>query len=84
MGYCYLNMDKYKDAVTEYRKATTLQPGYIVAWNNLGDAYEKLKTWKEALHAYESAFELAPDNDIARLGVERLRRKSERRSSSAA
>ena len=29
------------DAIEQYVKAVELQPGYVSAWNNLGDAYEK-------------------------------------------
>lgn len=33
-------------AVPEYKRAVELQPGYVTAWNNLGDAYEKSKQWR--------------------------------------
>lgn len=32
--------------MSEYKRAVELQPGYVTAWNNLGDAYEKLKSWR--------------------------------------
>jgi hypothetical protein len=32
-------------ALPEYKRAVELQPGYVTAWNNLGDAHEKLKDW---------------------------------------
>lgn len=35
--------------MAEYRRAVELQPGYVTAWNNLGDAYEKLKSWRWVL-----------------------------------
>lgn len=33
-------------AITEYVKAVELQPGYVTAWNNLGDAQEKKMAWR--------------------------------------
>ena len=33
-------------AITEYEKAVQLQKGYVTAWNNLGDAYERAKMWR--------------------------------------
>lgn len=33
-------------AAREYKRAVELQPGYVTAWNNLGDAYEKTKQWR--------------------------------------
>ena len=46
LGYCYLNMEKIEESVVEFKKAVELQPGYVTAWNNLGDAYEKTKSWR--------------------------------------
>ena len=78
MGYCYQNTTKPGDAIKQYQQATQLQPGYVTAWNNLGDVLEKQGRWKDALPAYESAFELEPNNETARLAVERLRTKATR------
>ena len=78
MGYCYMNMEKRRDAVTEYSKATALAPGYLTAWNNLADLYEKENRFKEALPAYEKAFEIDPENEVAKLGVQRLRSRVQR------
>jgi len=33
-------------AAVEYKRAVELQPGYVTAWNNLGDACEKNKQWR--------------------------------------
>lgn len=33
-------------AAAEYKRAVALQPGYVTAWNNLGDACEKNKQWR--------------------------------------
>jgi tetratricopeptide (TPR) repeat protein len=82
MGFCYLNMEKPGDAIKEFEKATELQPGYVTAWNNLGDVLEKQGRWKDALPAYESSFELDPENETAKLAVDRLRARSSRMSSS--
>lgn len=46
LGFCYFSMEKVDMAIAEYRKAVDLQQGYVTAWNNLGDAYERSKDWK--------------------------------------
>jgi Flp pilus assembly protein TadD len=46
LGFCYFSMEKVDMAIQEYRKAVELQQGYVTAWNNLGDAYERSKDWK--------------------------------------
>lgn len=65
LGFCYFSMEKVDMAIQEYRKAVELQQGYVTAWNNLGDAYERLKDWKNALSAYQEALAYAPNNKIA-------------------
>ena len=47
LGFAYFNMDRTELATKNYRKAIELQPGYTTAWNNLGDAYEKIKDWDQ-------------------------------------
>eukprot|EP00976_Prorocentrum_cordatum_P065229 1177822-Prorocentrum_minimum.AAC.1 len=47
-------------AVQEYKQAVELQPGYITAWNNLGNAYEKIKKPELALEAYQETLSCAP------------------------
>ncbi|PNW75369.1 hypothetical protein CHLRE_12g524300v5 [Chlamydomonas reinhardtii] len=66
LGFCYFNMEKTDMAIEEYRLAVALQPGYVTAWNNLGDALEKERRWPEALQAYQEALTYAPNNRIAR------------------
>ncbi|KAL4564109.1 hypothetical protein LXL04_028161 [Taraxacum kok-saghyz] len=46
--------------------AVKIQPGYVTARNNLGDAYEKKKEYKSALNAFEEALLFDPNNKIAR------------------
>lgn len=46
LGFCYFSMEKVDLAIQEYKKAVELQQGYVTAWNNLGDAYERSKDWK--------------------------------------
>jgi tetratricopeptide (TPR) repeat protein len=42
-----------------------LQPGYITAWNNLGDAYESKKQFEEAYAAYKEVLSYSPENKVA-------------------
>lgn len=52
-------------ALEQYKKAVALQPGYVTAWNNLGDAYERKKAYGDALAAYREVLTYAPDNKVA-------------------
>lgn len=78
LGYAYFNMERVDDAVAEYQAAVALQPGYVTAWNNLGDAYERLKQYKPALDAYREALSYAPDNKVAQARADFCKTRLER------
>mmetsp|Transcript_63576 Transcript_63576/g.201053 ORF Transcript_63576/g.201053 Transcript_63576/m.201053 type:complete len:295 (+) Transcript_63576:143-1027(+) len=65
LGFAYFNQNKTEAAIKQYNKAVKLQPGYLTAWNNLGDAQEKNKNSKEAYAAYKEVLALDPNNAIA-------------------
>jgi tetratricopeptide (TPR) repeat protein len=66
LGYSYFNLDRVEDAIKQYTKAVELQPGYLTAWNNLGDVLEKQKRYGEALSAYQEVLGLDPGNTVAK------------------
>ena len=66
LGYSYFNLDRFEDAIAQYKKAVELQPGYLTAWNNLGDVMEKQKKYREALSAYQEVLGLDPSNVVAK------------------
>lgn len=43
LGFAYLQMERLDFAINNFGKAVELQPGYTIAWNNLGDAYERVR-----------------------------------------
>ena len=78
LGYSYFNMDRLEAAVAEYKQAVALQPGYVTAWNNLGDVYEKLKQYGPALDAYREVLSYAPDNKVAQTRADFCKTRLER------
>jgi len=78
LGFGYAEMEKYEEAIKEFKLASQLQPGYVTVWNNLGDAYEKLKMQKEAVKCYEEALVLAPGNSVATMRLKNMRERAER------
>ncbi|KAE9592486.1 hypothetical protein Lal_00028608 [Lupinus albus] len=66
LGVSYVRDDKLEKGITQFEMAVKLQPGYVTAWNNLGDAYEKKKEYKAALKAFEEVLLFDPNNKIAR------------------
>ncbi|GBF88321.1 TPR repeat-containing protein [Raphidocelis subcapitata] len=78
LGFCYYQMAKFDQAISEYEKAVELQAGYVTAWNNLGDAYEATKQWRKAFEAYGTVLQYAPNNKIASQRGEYCRGRVER------
>lgn len=66
LGYSYFNLDRYEEAIKQYKTAVEMQPGYLTAWNNLGDVLEKQKKYSDALVAYQEVLGLEPGNAVAK------------------
>ncbi|KAG6738819.1 hypothetical protein POTOM_058441 [Populus tomentosa] len=66
LGVSYVLDGKLDKGIKQFEAAVKLQPGYVTAWNNLGDAYEKKKDLKSALKAFEEVLLFDPNNKVAR------------------
>ncbi|XP_062101226.1 tetratricopeptide repeat domain-containing protein PYG7, chloroplastic [Humulus lupulus] len=66
LGVSYVRDGKLEKGITQFETAVKIQPGYVTAWNNLGDAYEKKKEFKSALKAFEEVLLFDPNNKLAR------------------
>ncbi|XP_042965394.1 tetratricopeptide repeat domain-containing protein PYG7, chloroplastic isoform X5 [Carya illinoinensis] len=66
LGVSYIRDGKSDKGISQFETAVRLQPGYVTAWNNLGDAYEKKKDYKSALKAFEEVLLFDPNNKVAR------------------
>ncbi|XAR55627.1 Protein O-GlcNAc transferase [Bertholletia excelsa] len=75
LGVSYVRDGKLDKGITQLETAVKLQPGYVTAWNNLGDAYEKNKDLKSALKAFEEVLLFDPNNKVARPRRDALKEK---------
>lgn len=75
LGFAYFNMERNELAQAAYRQAVELQPGYVTAWNNLGDACEKVRDYENAYKAYKEALAYAPDNKVAQSRADALKNR---------
>lgn len=66
LGVSYVRDGKVDKGIAQFETAVKLQPGYVTAWNNLGDAYESKKEYKSALKAFEEVLLFDPNNKVAR------------------
>jgi cytochrome c-type biogenesis protein CcmH len=62
LGWAYFQAERFADAVTAYRRATTISPGTAVLWSSLGEALvmasDKEPMPAEALAAFRKAHEI--------------------------
>lgn len=75
LGVCYVRENKLEKGIAQFEAAVKLQPGYITAWNNLGDGYEKKKDLRSALKAFEEVLLFDPNNKVARPRRDALRER---------
>ncbi|MEO8647717.1 MAG: tetratricopeptide repeat protein, partial [Acidobacteriota bacterium] len=61
-GETLLRMEKYKEALVEYRQAAVLKPNYFDAFFGLGSAYFEIDDYVEAEKAYKQAVRLKNDS----------------------
>ncbi|KAM5550453.1 tetratricopeptide repeat domain-containing protein PYG7, chloroplastic [Rosa sericea] len=73
LGVSYVRDGKLAKGITMFETAVKLQPGYVTAWNNLGDAYEQKKDFKSALNAFEEVLLFDPNNKVAQPRREALK-----------
>ncbi len=59
-GVANSDLDKYKEAITNYDKAIELNPQLAIAYNNRGTENAALHKYKEAIEDYNKAIELNP------------------------
>lgn len=77
LGVTYVLDGKLEKGITQFETAVKLQPGYVTAWNNLGDAYERKNDFKSALKAFEEVLLFDPNNKVARPRRDALKNKVE-------
>ncbi|OWM67479.1 tetratricopeptide repeat domain-containing protein PYG7, chloroplastic isoform X1 [Punica granatum] len=75
LGVTYIRDGKTEKGIQQFEMAVKLQPGYVTAWNNLGDAYEKKKDLNSALKAFEEVLLFDPNNKVARPRRDALKEK---------
>ncbi|CAL1404348.1 unnamed protein product [Linum trigynum] len=77
LGVSYIRDGKTDKGIAQLEKAVKIQPGYVTAWNNLGDAYEKKNDLKAALKAFEEVLLFDPNNKIGRPRRDSLKERVE-------
>lgn len=75
MGYAYFAQEQYDIAIRQYKEALKLYPGYVIAFNNLGNVYEKKQMIVKAVETYREALEYDPENKTAQQRLNSLEKR---------
>tara|TARA_Y100000816_G_scaffold249228_1_gene198711 strand:+ start:706 stop:2685 length:1980 start_codon:yes stop_codon:yes gene_type:complete len=68
-GYVLFQLNDYQEAIKLWKKAISINPDYVFALNNLGNASLKLNKLDEAVKFFKKALNLKPDYFEAVLGI---------------
>ena len=68
----------WREATYRWERASTIDPNYAAAWNNLGIAYEHEGLFGQAREAYETALDLEPDNIMIQQNYDLFREINDR------
>ena len=73
IGMCYLDQQKYHEAIEYFSLSVKEDPNFSTGYNNLGQCYEKIGDKVKAIENYQKAVDLDPANVIAKDNLEKLK-----------
>ncbi len=75
LGFAYFSQEQVDLAIRHYKDAIKLYPDYVIALNNLANAYEKKQMIAQAVETYEKTLKNDSNNKIAKRLSELLRKR---------
>lgn len=73
IGMCYMDQQKYQDAIASFNEAVKVDPKFSTGYNNLGQCYEKLNDKVKAAEYYKKAVDVDPANELAKQNYQRVK-----------
>ncbi|MGD0077961.1 MAG: tetratricopeptide repeat protein [Sedimentisphaerales bacterium] len=61
IGYCYVELGRYQDAIESYKQTVRIEPDYADAHYNLGNAYGKLGRYQDEIESCKQAIRIKAD-----------------------
>ncbi|MEA5533639.1 tetratricopeptide repeat protein [Crocosphaera sp. XPORK-15E] len=75
LGFAYFSQEQLDVAIRHYKDAIKLYPDYVIALNNLANAYERKQMIPQAIETYEESLKYESDNKTAKNRIESLRKR---------
>lgn len=73
IGMCYMDQEKYKEAIDNFLIAAKTDIKFSSAYNNIGTCYERMNDIPKARDSYRKALEIDPANELAKQNLEKLK-----------
>ncbi|MCX5783125.1 MAG: tetratricopeptide repeat protein, partial [Elusimicrobia bacterium] len=71
LGTVYAQMEKFPQAIANFKQAARLDPSWETAYNNLGNAYMRMWMIDQAERNYRVALKLAPSSSFVKENMEK-------------
>lgn len=68
-GLDYLSEKDYENALKKFKKATSIDPNFAFAWDNLGISYRKTGQFDKAIDAYKRSLQINPKGKMPLLNI---------------
>ncbi|MEO8514493.1 MAG: tetratricopeptide repeat protein [Ignavibacteria bacterium] len=73
IGMCYMDQQKYKEAIENFEAAVKTDAKFSSAYNNIGTCYERMNNIPKARESYSKAIEVDPTNELAKQNLAKLK-----------
>ncbi len=73
IGMCYMDQQKYKEAIDNFELAVKTDAKFSSAYNNIGTCYERMNDIPNAKDSYRKAIEVDPNNELAKQNLAKLK-----------
>jgi Tetratricopeptide repeat/Cytochrome c554 and c-prime len=69
IGYSYVLINNYKDAIVVFKKALEIKPSSTGIWNILGLAYINVNDYNQSINAFDNTIKIDPYNTYAYFNI---------------
>ncbi|MFH1838606.1 MAG: O-antigen ligase family protein [Candidatus Kuenenbacteria bacterium] len=76
LGITYAQQEKFKEALTEFKKCALINPKQDKCFFNQGKIYERQKDFKQAKEYYQKALKINPNTKAAKEALEKIKNQN--------